>query len=161
MEDFNMWLYKENLSTPTKQITKLNDFPQGCIGFIYRIYHMDSGRFYIGKKILNNTNNVKLGKKAKKLLAEKIIGSGRRPSKVKVVKESNWLDYWGSSKELTDDINTVGKDKFVREIIEFCYSKKQLSYYEIKYQILHQVIEKPELSYNRNMLGKFFPADLK
>lgn len=155
------WIYRENNSVVPRKMISIDDFPKECVGFVYRIYHMETGKVYIGKKILNNTTNVKLGKKAKKLIAEKITGSGRRPSKVKVVKESNWLDYWGSSKELTDDINTVGKDKFIREIIKFAYNKKQLSYYEIKYQIIYSVIEKPELSYNRNMLGKFFPADLK
>ena len=39
-------------------------------------------------------------------------------------------------------------------------TKKQLTYFEIKYQMLYQVLEKPDEFFNDNILGKFFTRDL-
>ncbi len=143
-----------------KTFSHITDFPDGCIGFIYRITNISTGKFYIGKKIINNTTNIRMGKKEKAKIAEDIVGKGRRPSKKKVIKESNWATYWGSSKQLLEDIKQLGEDAFIREIIHYCYNKKQLSYYEMKYQIIYKVLEHPEYSYNENIAGKFFVKDL-
>lgn len=147
-----MWHYQNNI------IDSIEQMPPNVFGFIYRIVCIDTGKFYIGKKQLLSTTNVKLGKKAKAKLAESITGKGRRPSKQKVIKESNWLSYYGSSKQLLEDVKKLGETAFKREIIQYCYSKKSLSYAELKHLILNNWSS--EQCYNENVLGKYFKTDV-
>ena len=53
------------------------------------------------------------------------------------------------------------KDEFERVILKICHDKKTLTYFEVKYQMLYQVLEKPDEFFNDNILGKFFTKDLK
>ena len=55
--------------------------------------------------------------------------------------ESDWKDYYGSSDELTADVELLGKDKFKREIMFWCSSKSELSYIEAREQFTHKVLE--------------------
>jgi len=142
------WLYED------EEITSIEQFPKNCHGFVYKITNLQNGKIYIGRKILINTLNKKLTKK--ELLEQ--TGPGRKPTKKKVVKESNWLSYWGSNKPLLEDIQELGKEKFKREIIKLTFSKKQLTYYELHYQCIFEVLTRD--SYNSNILGKFYPKDL-
>jgi len=141
------WLYEG------EEITDVQQFGVGAIGFVYKITNTKSGKFYVGKKILEN--------KTKKLLTKKEQGEwdkpGRIPKKKLVVKESNWADYYGSSKPLLEDIKTLGKENFTREIIRVCYSKKELSYYEVYWQFELKVLHVD--SYCENITGKFFRKD--
>ena len=41
-----------------------------------------------------------------------------------------------------------------------CPDKKSMTYFEIKYQMIYQVLEKPDEFFNDNILGKFFTKDL-
>ena len=142
------WLYED------EEITSIEQFPKNCHGFVYKITNLQNGKIYIGRKILINTLNKKLTKK--ELLEQ--TGPGRKPTKKKVIKESNWLSYWGSNKPLLEDIQELGKEKFKREIIKLTFSKKQLTYYELHYQCIFEVLTRD--SYNSNILGKFYPKDL-
>ena len=142
------WLYQD------EEINSREQFPENCHGFVYRITNLENNKIYIGRKILLNTLNKKLTKKE---LSEQ-TGPGRKPTKKKVTKESNWISYWGSNKPLLEDIKELGVDKFKREIIKLTFSKKQLTYYELHYQCLFEVLMKD--SYNSNILGKFYPKDL-
>jgi len=142
------WLYEN------EEITSIEQFPKNCHGFVYKITNLENGKIYVGRKILLNTLNKKLTKKE---LTEQ-VGPGRKPTKKKVIKESNWISYWGSNKPLLEDIKQLGKDKFKREIIKLTFSKKQLTYYELHYQCIFEVLMKD--SYNSNILGKFYPKDL-
>jgi hypothetical protein len=142
------WLYKN------EDITLIEQFPEGCHGFVYKITNLKDGRFYIGRKILQNTLNKPLTKKE---LSEQ-TGPGRKPKKKKVIKESNWLKYWGSNKPLLEDIKELGEGIFEREIIQLTFSKKELTYYELHYQCVYEVLLID--SYCSNILGKFFPRDL-
>ena len=130
--------------------------PEGTVGFIYKITHIKSGKFYIGKKQLYSTVTKKLTKK--EILEQK--GPGRKSTKKQVISESNWLVYTGSSKKLNKVIEEEGRDKFKFEIISFCSTKRQLTYREVKFQILNECLEKPEATFNENILGKFFPEDI-
>lgn len=78
--------------------------PDKAIGFIYRISRLDTGRQYIGKKLLQfrRTKQVKGVKK-------------------KVLITSDWKIYYGSNQELQDEVVALGEDKFKREIIKFCF----------------------------------------
>ena len=93
-------------------------------GFVYLITNLTSKRKYIGKKLLikPKTRRVK-GRKRKTFV------------------ESNWKQYWGSSKELLDDIQALGYNKFKREIIRFCLTKGETNYYEAMYQFEYRVLE--------------------
>tara|TARA_S200002703_G_scaffold79487_1_gene68389 strand:- start:499 stop:945 length:447 start_codon:yes stop_codon:yes gene_type:complete len=145
-----MWLYNQ------KEMESLSDFPDNTHGFVYRIIHKPTGKMYIGRKILQNTTKVKLGKKELKELQGVV---GRRPSYKMAIKESNWKTYWGSNKYLKELYETEPKENFEREILICAPTKKLLTYYELKYQILYEVLEKPDEFFNDNILGKFFTKD--
>ena len=137
-----------------KVIEKIEDFTDETFGFVYRITNLETNRYYIGKKQLLSKTNVKLGKKEKAALP---VQRGRAPSKKEVIKESNWLDYWGSCKPLLEDIKTLGKDKFQRDILIICKSKKLLTYYEAYYQMVEQVLLKD--TYNDTILSHYYRKD--
>ena len=139
-------------------ISTISDFPDNTFGFVYRIVHKPTGKSYIGKKVLYFNRKVKLTKKDLALY-EGVVG--RKPSYKLVIKESNWLDYWGSNKLLKEVMDLEPIENFERHIIYCCSSKKQLTYFEIKYQMIYQVLEKPEEFFNDNILGKFFTRDLE
>ena len=134
----------------------ISDFPDNTYGFVYRITHKPTGKTYIGRKILQNTTKVKLGKKELKELAGIV---GRRPVYKMAVKESNWKTYWGSNKYMKELYKTEPKENFDRQIIICAPTKKLLTYYELKYQVLYEVLEKPDEFFNDNILGKFFTKD--
>lgn len=148
-----MWYYQNNI------IDSIEQMPENIFGFIYKITNIETGQFYIGKKQIKSITNVKLGKKEKAKLNETITGKGRRPSKKKVIKESNWLSYYGSSKKLLEDVKKLGETVFKREIIKYCFSKKSLSYWEIYYQIQNDILQSSNC-YNDSILGKFFKNDV-
>mgnify|MGYP003347636392 FL=1 len=143
------WLYQG------QEYLSLEDFPENCIGFVYKIYNEDTGKIYIGKKILRNLLTKKLTLKEKSEWSK----PGKVPNKTKVVKESDWAKYYGSCKPLLEDVKVLGPHKFKREIIEFCFNKKQLSYYEVFYQMVYEVLSTD--SYNENIQGKWFRRDVK
>lgn len=134
----------------------ISDFPDNTYGFVYRITHKPTNKTYIGRKILQNTTKVKLGKKEIEELAGIV---GRRPVYKMAVKESNWKTYWGSNKYMKELYKTEPKENFDRQIIICAPTKKLLTYYELKYQILYEVLEKPDEFFNDNILGKFFTKD--
>jgi len=146
-----MWTYKN------QEMKEFTDFPSETYGFVYRIMHIPSGKAYIGKKILQNTTKVKLGKKE---LAEYAGVVGRRPAYKLAVKESNWKSYWGSNKGLLELLKTEPKENFSRNILICASSKKLLTYYETKYLFVYEVLEKSDEFFNDNILGKFFTKDL-
>lgn len=138
-----------------KEFLKLEDFGESLpFGFIYSITNLENNKFYIGKKQLISVTNKKLGKKE---LAEQPIKPGRKVTKKKVTSESNWLSYWGSNKILLEDIKQLGYEKFEREIICICPTKKLLTYYEAKYQMQNNVLISN--SYNDSIFGHFYRKD--
>ena len=112
------WLYKN------KQVV---DIPEGFVGFVYLITNITNNRKYIGKKLTQF-------KRSKKPLKG-------RTNKRRYTVESDWKDYYGSSDELTADVELLGKDKFKREIMFWCSSKSELSYIEAREQFTHKVLE--------------------
>jgi len=112
------WLYKN------KEVTEI---PEEFIGFVYLITNTTNDRKYIGKKLTQF-------KRSKKPLKG-------RTNKRRYTVESDWKDYYGSSDELSADVELLGKDKFKREIMFWCSSKSQLSYIEAREQFTHKVLE--------------------
>jgi hypothetical protein len=130
-------------------------FPENCVGFVYKITNIQTGKFYIGKKSLYSNVRKKLTKKE---LAE-LSGPGRKPTKKLVTTESNWPVYWGSNKGILQEIKESGTDSFRKEILKFCSNKKQLTYWEVHYQCINEVLL-TDKSYNDTILGKFYKGDL-
>jgi hypothetical protein len=127
--------------------------PTVFYGFIYRIVNKANGKFYIGKKIFQNSLKKKITQKE---LAEH-SGKGRKPTHTRITKESNWQSYWGSNKDLLADVKEYGEENFEREILKLCITKKQHTYYELYYQCIYNVLETD--SYNDNILAKFYRRD--
>ena len=50
-------------------------------------------------------------------------------------------------------------ENFERYVLICAPSKKLLTYYEVKYQMVYQVLENPDEFFNDNILGKFFTKD--
>ena len=130
--------------------------PEDNFGFVYKITNLTDGRFYIGKKVFWNNKKHKL---TKKQLAEQ-TGPGRKPTFEVIRTESDWKTYWGSNKQLLADIKALGEDHFECLILHVCKTKKQLTYYEMHHQCKFECLVSPSLSYNDNILGKFFSKDL-
>ena len=144
------WIYEN------KAITTIDGLEKEIMGFVYRIDHIPSNKSYIGKKFLVFTRKQKLGKKELKVFE----GQKGRPPKFKIVsKESDWRTYWSSNKHLVELVKSESEENFKRTILRFCASKKELTYFETKYQFLHEVLENPHEFFNDNILGKFFTKD--
>ena len=118
LNNIHMWIYKD------QEITTL---PDDCVGFVYQITNTTNGRMYIGKKL------------AKFKRSRPPLKGRRNKRRYKV--NSDWQDYYGSSDDLTLDVNRLGKDKFSREILFYCKSKAELSYVEAREQFARKVLE--------------------
>ena len=145
------WIYKNN------SIEDITQFPDNTFGFVYMTTHKPSGKSYIGKKVLFHNQKKKLGKKELAALTGVV---GRRPSYKLIVKESDWKTYYGSQTDIKKLLVEGKKEEFERTILKCVETKKQLTYFETKYQMLYEVLEKPDDFYNDNILGKFFTKDL-
>jgi|TARA_R110000803_G_scaffold68457_1_gene130378 hypothetical protein len=137
-------------------IKNITDFPPNTYGFVYKVLHKPSNKIYLGKKILFFTRKVKLGKKELEALGKVI---GRKPSYKLAVKESDWGTYHGSQKDIKELLKEGKASDWERTIIKCVPSKKLLTYFETKYQMIYQVLEKPDEFFNDNILGKFFTKD--
>lgn len=100
-------------------------FRSDAIGFIYCITN-PTGKKYIGKKLMVSKSK-KPPKKGKK-------------RKTTVIKESDWRNYTSSSREVNEEMEKIGKDKYKFEILRFAFSKSQLSYFEAKEQFDRNVL---------------------
>jgi hypothetical protein len=144
------WLYKGQ---------ELVDMPEDILanqyGFIYLITNKLDGYQYIGKK-----NLFKYKTQVSHVLNER---TGRMNKVKEVVKagESDWRTYFGSSAEIKEAVARDGKDNFIREILYFVPSKKQLTYFEAKELFSRGVIEPNSKFYNSNILAKFYGSDFK
>ena len=142
----------------THEIGDITRFRENTFGFVYITTHKPTGKSYIGKKVLFHNRKQKLGKKD----LEKLQGIvGRRPSYKLVVKESDWKTYYGSQSDIKQLLLEGKKDEFERVILKMCPDKKSMTYFEVKYQMIYQVLEKPDEFFNDNILGKFYTKDLK
>ena len=145
-------------------ITSISDMPEDTYGFIYEVTYKPTGVKYIGKKVLYFERNKRLGKKALNALREERAEKGLRgrvPVKQKVVTESDWVDYFGSQKEiLTLSKEDNAGENWEKRILQFVPSKKLLTYYETKYLFKNGILEDKDSTYiNDNILGKFFRKD--
>ncbi len=119
--------------------------PEGAIGFVYKIIHIPTGKFYIGKKSLSQTRRLKplKGKVRKRV----------------VRKASDWETYYSSNEWIKKEVKEGRAGDFEREIIQFCFSKKSLTYWEVWWQFKLDVLADSQ-SINENLMGKFFRKDI-
>ena len=125
------WLY---------QGTPVNELPEETVGFVYIITNNLSGRKYIGKKL------AKFSKTSYKTV--KLKNGTKKKKKIRSKVDSDWLTYWSSSEDLKADVAALGEDKFSKEILRYCNSKNELSYYEAKYQFEYDVLLDENKWYN-------------
>ena len=112
----NPWLY---CGIPLE-----DEIAEGYVGFVYMITNLDDNRMYIGKKLFKFTRSKKVkGRKVRRKI------------------DSDWKSYYGSSKELSEDVEKLGSGKFKREILRLCGSKGECNYWEARYQFEHRVLE--------------------
>ena len=113
--------------------TQIETLPEDCVGYVYIITNTVSGRKYIGKKL------AKFSKTTYRVV--KLKNGNKKRKKIRSKIDSDWQTYYGSNDELNQDIQTLGSDKFTREILFYCKSKSECSYIEAREQFRHQVLE--------------------
>ena len=115
------------------------DVPKGMEGFVYMITNLTNNKKYIGKKHF--------------WTRQKDRKTGRRKTL-----ESDWKNYFGSCDELNEDVKTLGKEHFLREILYLCPHKKSMSYYETYEQFKRNVLLSEDY-YNTNIGGTFYMSE--
>jgi hypothetical protein len=131
---------------------EVNQLPDDCVGFVYIITNLTNNKKYIGKKLAKfskttyKTVKLKNGTKKKKKIRSKI--------------DSDWQEYYGSSPNLTADINTLGKENFKREILFYCKSKAECSYIEAREQFTQKVLESDDY-YNGHIQVRVHGSHIK
>jgi hypothetical protein len=119
------------------------EIPDGYEAFVYLITNTVTGRKYVGKKLFKFTRtSKKKGKRVKKQV------------------DSDWIDYYGSNKELLSHVDLFGKEKFKREILYLCKSKGQASYMEAKEQFNRDALISEEY-YNEWIMVRVRKSHLK
>jgi hypothetical protein len=134
-----MWLHHDSPFEPIELD------PKKIYGFVYLIENLVNGRKYVGKKLFFFKGFKTVKKKKKRILVE-----------------SDWKTYYGSSNALQKDIAEIGKINFRRVILHLCTSKSECSYLEMYEQITRKAILSDEY-YNdqirvrvtRNQLTKY------
>ena len=114
MSDLGHWegVLEENIDLP--------------YGFIYKITNLTNDKKYIGKKQCQSIRKRPPLKGKKNKRHEKI--------------ETDWKTYTSSSNELNKDLEQLGKANFKFEILRWCDSKWELSYYEARLQFKEEVL---------------------
>lgn len=117
--------------------------PLGYEGFVYLITNKKTDKKYIGKK------NFFRG----------------RPNK-RNRKESDWKTYYSSSEDVQSDINKLGIKAFKFEIISLHKKRSQTNYYELKEQIVRDVLlsRLPDGEYeyyNGNIARRYFRGNIQ
>ena len=128
-----MWIFKDK---PIHD--SIQNIPEDAIGFLYKITNINSGKWYIGRKMLyKSITRQKAGKKIK--------------SKV----ESDWKEYNSSSAELQEWIKNEGEDKFKKEILIFVTTKAAMTYGE-EYLLYSTGSLFDPLNMNQNIRAKIY-----
>jgi len=115
----NNWLFND-------ETFNLAHYSDKYVGFVYLITNEVDGKYYIGQKKFYRT-------------IKRPPLKGKTRKRISVV-ESNWQDYWGSSVNLTKDIEEMGVESFKRKILYLCETKSVMNYVELLYQVQTQSI---------------------
>jgi hypothetical protein len=118
------WYYQDQLVT---------EISEDYIGFVYIITNLTTDKKYIGKKL------AKFAKTTYKVV--KLKNGTKKRKKIRGKIESDWQEYYGSNDELNNDVVTLGKENFRRDILYFCKTKSECSYIEAREQFSRRVLE--------------------
>jgi len=119
-----MWTYNNLI---------VEELPDDCVGFVYLITNKATSRKYVGKKL------AKFSKTTYKTV--KLKNGTKKKKKVRSKIDSDWMEYYSSSIELNKDVESLGENNFLREILFFCKSKAECSYIEAREQFARKVLE--------------------
>ena len=133
----NPWTHKGSTFTSDD----IGDF----FGYVYCITNLQTGKKYIGRKYFTQRRKPRGGKR-------------------KVTTESDWKRYYGSSKELAEDIKKYGRNIFKREILSLHTRLGEVNYEETKQLFLNNVLmesldDGTAAYYNSNILGRYMKKD--
>lgn len=112
-----MWYYNDKEFTET---------PEDYQGFVYQITELDTGKKYVGKKNFWRPKTLPVTKTRKRRVRTRV--------------ESDWRDYYGSSKEVQLLVESKGTSNYKRIILRLCKTKGEMSYYEAKEQFDKDVL---------------------
>ncbi|MBQ7738859.1 MAG: hypothetical protein IJT59_04335 [Desulfovibrionaceae bacterium] len=151
------WVYRGDVVNSLDDIARLTGRPaQSVFGFVYELY-FKGDLAYIGKKNLWTAKELEPLKSGAvrqgHIKFVKHIKDGHKVSYEITRKESDWLNYVGSSKEVE------GLIPVSRTILELCFSKRQLTYKEVWWQFKLDVLVNTQYL-NGNILNKFFRNNL-
>lgn len=129
------WLYKNELLTDDM-------IPEKSAGFIYMITDKETGKRYIGRKLLTKSHTRQKNKK-----------------KIRTRVESDWRSYWSSSPFLQELVEEKGTDNFIREVLVWAFNKSQLMYLEEKFLYSLGTMESDDW-YNSNIRSKVMKRNI-
>ncbi len=113
-------------------------------GFVYCITNKVNGKMYIGRKYFYKSRK-KVGKR-------------------RVFLESDWKEYWSSSKLVHEEIEKYGKENFVREILSLHITKGDTNYFENYMLFRNNVLEATKngerLFYNDNIMNRYYARSM-
>ena len=122
---------------------EVDELPECIRGFVYEI-HYTNGKRYIGSKVVRSELTKPLGKRELEARTDK-----RQSVKKKVVTESKWKTYEGSTK-LSEGLTILTK-----EITHLCTDKRSMTYIEQRELFKVDATVNPDYL-NENIGGKFF-----
>lgn len=136
-----MWIYKGSEFT--------SEDIEDHYAFVYEITCIPTGQKYIGKKFFYSKRTL-----------PPLKGKKRRRIEYK---ESNWKDYWSSSKYVHKLIKEYGEENFTREIISLHPDKREANYAELAEQVIRNVLEARDeagvrIYLNENIERVFYPS---
>jgi hypothetical protein len=130
----------------------ISELPEDCAGFVYLITNTTNGKMYVGKKL------AKFAKTTYKVV--KLKNGTKKRKKIRSKINSDWQQYYGSSPNLTEDINILGNSNFKREILYYCKSKAECSYIEAREQFSRRVLESDDY-YNGHIQVRVHGSHIK
>ena len=130
----------------------VTELPEDIIGFVYLITNVTTGKMYVGKKL------AKFAKTTYKVV--KLKNGNKKRKKIRTKIDSDWQQYYGSSPNLTEDVNILGNSNFKREILYYCKSKAECSYIEAREQFSRRVLESDDY-YNGHIQVRVHGSHIK
>jgi hypothetical protein len=116
----DLWYYNNEVFEPDEDQLK------SYVGFVYQVTEKSTGMKYIGKKFFWRQKTLPTTKTRKR--------------RKKVLVESDWRTYCGSSETVKQILNESGLNAFDREILHLCKTKGECSYMEAKIQFDRDVL---------------------
>ena len=130
----------------------VDSLPEDCAGFVYLITNNTTGRKYIGKKLARFKRTT--------YRVVKLKNGNKKRKKIRGTIDSDWQTYYGSSPELSKDIEQLGIENFSREILYYCKTKSECSYIEAREQFARRVLESDDY-YNGHIQVRVHGSHIK